>query len=183
MKEARFAFTSLEICAGAGGQAIGLEQAGFEHLALVELDEFACTTLRHNRPNWNIIEGDIRSFDASPYKGVDLFSGGVPCPPFSVAGKQLGYDDERDLFPEALRIVEQTCPKAVMIENVKGLMSNKFANYRKQILGRLLELGYRGDMEAVVFCRLWCTAATPESASCCFSGSVLELLPMACASA
>jgi DNA (cytosine-5)-methyltransferase 1 len=138
-------FTSLEICAGAGGQALGLEAAGFEHLALVEMDGYACESLRHNRPNWNIIEKDVRSFNAKPYKGVDLFAGGVPCPPFSIAGKQLGWDDKRDLFPEVLRIVEETGPKAVMIENVKGLMSKKFSPYRDQILKYLRELGYLGD--------------------------------------
>jgi len=137
--------TSIEICAGAGGQAIGLEKAGFEHLALVELEAAACKTLRHNRPEWNVLEMDVRQFDAKPFKGIDLFAGGVPCPPFSVAGKQLGESDERDLFPEALRIVEEAQPKAVLIENVKGLMSRKFIGYRKQLLNRLRELGYTGN--------------------------------------
>jgi DNA (cytosine-5)-methyltransferase 1 len=141
--------TSLEICAGAGGQAIGLEAAGFEHVALVEVDHHACNTLRHNRPLWNVIEEDVRKFDGKPFKGIDLFAGGVPCPPFSVAGKQLGWDDERDLFPDALRLVEETRPKAVMIENVKGLMSKKFTNYRKQILRKLEKLGYLGDWKLV----------------------------------
>ncbi|MEQ8705461.1 MAG: DNA cytosine methyltransferase [Phaeodactylibacter sp.] len=141
--------TSLEICAGAGGQAIGLEAAGFDHLALVEVDHHACNTLRFNRPSWNVIEMDVRKFDGKPYEGVDFFAGGVPCPPFSVAGKQLGWDDERDLFPDALRLVEETRPKAVMIENVKGLMSKKFANYRKQILRKLKELGYFGDWKLI----------------------------------
>ena len=69
---------SLEMCAGAGGQALGLERSGFEHVALVELDSHACNTLRLNRPHWNVIEGDLTSFDANPYKGVDLVAGGVP---------------------------------------------------------------------------------------------------------
>lgn len=81
--------TTLELCAGAGGQAPGLEQAGIEHVALVEIDRHACTTLRLNRPKWNVIQEDIRTFDAAPYRGVDLVSGGLPCPPFSVAGKQV----------------------------------------------------------------------------------------------
>lgn len=80
--------TTLELCAGAGGQALGLEQAGIEHAALVEIDRHACTTLRCNRPKWNVVQQDIRNFDPTPYKGVDLVSGGLPCPPFSVAGKQ-----------------------------------------------------------------------------------------------
>jgi len=80
--------TTLELCAGAGGQALGLEQAGIEHAALVEIDRHACTTLRCNRPKWNVIQQDIRNFDPTPYKGVDLVSGGLPCPPCSVAGKQ-----------------------------------------------------------------------------------------------
>ena len=93
--------TTLELCAGAGGQALGLEQAGIEHVALVEWDRHACNTLtlRTNRPQWNVIQGDIREFDASPYSGVDIVSGGLPCPPFSVAGKRLGDKDEKNLFP------------------------------------------------------------------------------------
>src|SRR5262245_42539971 len=82
---------SVEICAGAGGQALGLEKAGFDHSALVEIEPDARNTLRLNRPHWNVIEpGDVRQFSGAPYKGVDLLAGGVPCPPFSVAGKQLG---------------------------------------------------------------------------------------------
>ncbi|MBA4180475.1 MAG: hypothetical protein C0506_07800 [Anaerolinea sp.] len=80
--------TSLEICAGAGGQALGLEQAGFEHVALVEIDSHACATLRLNRPSWNVLHQDVRDFHASGFQGVDLLAGGVPCPPFSKAGHQ-----------------------------------------------------------------------------------------------
>lgn len=134
---------SIEICAGAGGQALGLEQAGFEHLALVEIEHAACDTLRLNRPSWNVIEGDIHTFTATEFRGeIDLLAGGVPCPPFSVAGKQLGADDERDLFPEALRLVAECEPRAVMIENVRGIFYPKFDSYRKQILGRLSQMGY-----------------------------------------
>src|SRR3954462_11593827 len=110
--------TSIELCAGAGGQALGLENAGFDHLALVEFDRDACQTLRENRPRWNVVERDLRDFDARPFAGASLVAGGVPCPPFSRAGKQLGADDERDLFPEALRIVSEIRPQAVMLENV-----------------------------------------------------------------
>lgn len=135
--------TSLEICAGAGGQALGLEQAGFDHLALVEIEPLACQTLKTNRPNWNVIESDVRYFSAKKYKGVDLLAGGVPCPPFSVAGKQLGHLDERDLFPEALRLAKECNPKAIMLENVRGLLDNKFTGYREEILNELAELGYQ----------------------------------------
>src|ERR1051325_8444695 len=103
--------TSIEICAGAGGQAVGLERAGFEHLALIELDRHACATLRLNRPYWNTLEDDVTEWHATKYRGkVDLFAGGVPCPPFSVAGKQLGAKDERDLFPHAVRLVRECQP-------------------------------------------------------------------------
>ncbi|HIE0127817.1 TPA: DNA cytosine methyltransferase [Stenotrophomonas maltophilia] len=138
-------FTSLEMCAGAGGQGLGLEMAGFDHSALVEWEPAACQTLRLNRPNWNVIEGDLREFDASPYFGVDLVAGGVPCPPFSKAGKQLGADDERDLFPEAIRIVDQVRPQAIMLENVRGLLDPKFEEYRKGVEKDLKKLGYVGD--------------------------------------
>jgi len=134
---------SLEICAGAGGQALGLEQAGFEHIALVEIDKHACATLRKNRPLWNVIEGDVRDFSARDYLDVDLLAGGVPCPPFSVAGKQLGEDDERDLFPEALRLVNECRPKAVMLENVRGLFDPKFKEYRGIIKAQLEDMGYK----------------------------------------
>ena len=97
--------TCLEICAGGGGQSLGLHQAGFAHRAAVEIDPHACETLRLNHPEWNIVERDIHQFDGTSYSGVDLLAGGVPCPPFSIAGKQLGADDERDLFPRALRLV------------------------------------------------------------------------------
>ena len=80
---------SLEMCAGAGGQALGLERAGFEHEALIEWEAPACSTLRLNRPQWNVVEGDLAQFDARPFKSIDLVAGGVPCPPFSKAGKQL----------------------------------------------------------------------------------------------
>jgi DNA (cytosine-5)-methyltransferase 1 len=116
-------FKSIEICAGAGGQALGLEQAGFEHIALVEIENVACRTLRMNRPQWRVLEGDVRHFDATPYRDeVDLLAGGVPCPPFSVAGKQLGQLDDRDLFPEAIRLIRECNPKAVLLENVRGLL-------------------------------------------------------------
>ncbi|MCZ4266035.1 DNA cytosine methyltransferase [Erythrobacter sp. G21629-S1] len=135
---------SLELCAGAGGQAIGLEKAGFEHEALVEIDKHCCETLRLNRPKWRVIEDDIRLFKekASDYKGVELLAGGLPCPPFSKAGKQLGANDERNLFPDALEIIDAVRPKAVMIENVRGFLDAVFGDYRDQLKGQLKDLGY-----------------------------------------
>jgi DNA (cytosine-5)-methyltransferase 1 len=140
----KHSFTSLEVCAGAGGQAVGLEKAGFDHVALVEIEERFCDTLRLNRPQWNVIQADLNQFDGSPFHGlVDLVAGGVPCPPFSKAGKQLGQNDERDLFPAALRLVREVRPKAVMIENVRGLLDPKFADYRALITRELEEMGYK----------------------------------------
>lgn len=140
---------TLEICAGAGGQSLGLEQAGFGHAVAVELDPDACNTMRHNRPEWKVAETDVRQIDGAQYKGVDLVSGGVPCPPFSLAGKQLGADDERDLFPEALRLVEEAEPRAVLLENVRGLAYSRFDSYRAQVQGRLSKLGYDSDWQLV----------------------------------
>ena len=138
--------TSVEICTGAGGQALGLEKAGFAHTAVVEIDHHACETLRFNRgpdrksgPEWNIIEADLHGWDPSGYEGVDLLAGGVPCPPFSKAGRQLGGDDERDLFPVALNLVNAIDPKAVMLENVRGLLDPKFAEYRAGVERRLAD--------------------------------------------
>jgi len=135
-------FSSLEICAGAGGQALGLEMAGFDHAALVEIESAACSTLRLNRPAWNVAEGDLHCFDGLPYRGVDLVAGGVPCPPFSKAGKQLGAMDERDLFPEAIRLVDECRPQAVMLENVRGLLDAVFDDYRNKVEKQLKKLGY-----------------------------------------
>lgn len=140
--------TCVEICAGAGGQALGLEQAGFEPEALVEIDGPCRNTLIHNRPSWNVIDDeqcDVKLFDGIPYKGIDLLAGGVPCPPFSKAGKQLGKDDERDLFPEALRLVDECRPRAVMLENVRGFLDAVFEDYRRSLKRKLEKLGYVAD--------------------------------------
>lgn len=134
--------TTLELCAGAGGQAIGLEQAGIDHAGLVEIDKNACATLRLNRPTWNVIEQDVETLDGSPFKGVDLVSGGLPCPPFSVAGKQLGTKDERNLFPAMIRLVDEIRPRAVMIENVRGILDAVFEDYRSHVAKELSRLGY-----------------------------------------
>ncbi len=135
---------AIEICAGAGGQALGLSMAGFEHVALIEYENDYCQVLRKNKPNWNVICGDIRNFSGkSYYNQIDLLAGGVPCPPFSVAGKQLGDKDERDLFPEAIRLISEINPRAVMIENVRGLLDTRFDSYRNAILDKIQNLGYK----------------------------------------
>lgn len=134
--------TSVEICTGAGGQAIGLEQSGFDHLALVEYEHAACQTLRLNRPSWNVLEQDLLQWSGADYKGVDLVAGGVPCPPFSKAGKQLGAEDERNLFPKAIDLVDEIRPRAVMFENVRGLLDAVFATYRNDVETQLKKLGY-----------------------------------------
>lgn len=133
---------SIEVCAGAGGQALGLEQAGFDHEVLVEIDAWACETLRNNRPSWKIAEGDLKEFSASKYRGIDLYAGGLPCPPFSVAGKQLGQADERNLFTVALEQIAECKPKAVMIENVRGLLDPAFKPYRALIEKTLRKQGF-----------------------------------------
>lgn len=136
-------FTSVEICAGAGGQALGLEQAGFRHLACVEYDARACVTLRTNRPEWNTLQMDVSKWSPEPYIGkTDLLAGGVPCPPFSKAGKQLGADDERNLFPRTLELIEEICPKAVMIENVRGLLDPQFTEFRANVDTELVRMGF-----------------------------------------
>ncbi len=139
--------TTLELCAGAGGQALGYEQAGIEHVGLIEIDKHACATLRLNRPEWNVIEHDLTKnvpakFNPADFAGVDIISGGLPCPPFSVAGKQLGKEDERNLFPAMIDLVDQLRPRAVVIENVRGIFDAVFHDYRVYIAGQLRALDY-----------------------------------------
>ncbi|HTS47431.1 MAG TPA: DNA cytosine methyltransferase [Bryobacteraceae bacterium] len=143
----RSGLTTLELCAGAGGQALGYEDAGIDHVGLVELDENACATLKLNRRDWNVIQHDLTKedlakFNPADFKGVDIISGGLPCPPFSVAGKQLGKQDERNLFPAMIDLVDQIRPKAVQIENVRGIYEAIFRDYRLYIAGELRRLGY-----------------------------------------
>ena len=136
---------AVEICAGAGGQALGLERAGFEHALAVELDAAACATLRANRPGWKVAEGDVADpalWRPRDYHGVALLAGGVPCPPFTVAGRQLGADDERDLFAWAVELCGVVRPRALLLENVRGLSTARFSGYRQHVLDRLRELGY-----------------------------------------
>lgn len=136
------ALSSLELCAGAGGQAIGLELAGFAHEGVVEIDKDCCNTLRLNRPAWNVIEGDMKALDGTPFKGVDLLAGGLPCPPFSIAGKQLGEKDERNLFPAAVRLIDEIRPRAILIENVRGFLDAGFLDYRENLRDVLYKMGY-----------------------------------------
>ena len=136
---------SIEFCAGAGGQALGLEQAGFKHEALVEIEPDFAKTLQLNRPLWDVRTADMNEFDGRPFKGVDLLAGGLPCPPFSIAGKQLGEHDERNLFPAAIRLIDEIRPKAVMIENVRGFLSAVFEDYRLQLKAQLAKLGYHTE--------------------------------------
>ncbi len=141
-------FSVFEICAGAGGQALGLEQAGFRHEVLVEIESEYCTCLKLNRPDWNVMCQDVRNIDGRPYRQkIDLLAGGVPCPPFSVAGYQLGADDERDLFPQIIRLAGEIQPKAVMIENVRGFLDPKFEAYREQITASLEHFGYNSQIQ------------------------------------
>ncbi|MFD3406703.1 DNA cytosine methyltransferase [Kribbella sp. NPDC058693] len=138
----------VEICAGAGGQALGLELAGFEHALAVELDPMAAATLELNRPDWDVRVGDVADpevWDPAEFRNIDLLAGGVPCPPFSIAGKQLGANDERDLFAWAVELCGIMRPRALMLENVRGLSAPRFSAYRQHVLDRLSELGYVAD--------------------------------------
>lgn len=144
--------TVLEICAGGGGQAIGLEAAAFQVAAAVDIDHNACNTLRANRPAWKVIEDSINHVDGRDFRGIDLLAGGVPCPPFSIAGKQLGRQDERDLFPEALRLIAEANPAAVMLENVPGFASARFEDYRRNLLRKLTQLGYEAEWQVLNAC-------------------------------
>jgi DNA (cytosine-5)-methyltransferase 1 len=148
---------SLEICSGAGGQSLGLEWAHFEHAGLVEIDPHCCATLRANRPKWPVFgggdAGDVTQFDANSFRGqIDLLAGGIPCPPFSVAGKKLGELDERNLFPDLFRLVDQVRPRAVMIENVPGLLNAQFAEYRERIKSLFRKFEYEPFWEKFNAC-------------------------------
>jgi DNA (cytosine-5)-methyltransferase 1 len=136
---------SIEFCAGAGGQALGLERAGFDHKLLIDNDPHCCQTLRQNRPNWNVMLQDMERVENLPFRNIDLFAAGLPCPPFSVAGKQLGENDERNLFEDALRLVAEVSPKFVLIENVRGFLDLVFADYRASLKMCFAALGYHVD--------------------------------------
>lgn len=140
---------AVEICAGAGGQSLGLHRAGFQHEIAVELDENAAATLRHNltrlQGEARVAVGDVADrevWEPKQFNGIDLLAGGVPCPPFSIAGKQLGSADERDLFAWAVELVDVVQPRALLLENVRGLSTPRFSAYRQAVADRLGELGY-----------------------------------------
>ncbi|RXW29322.1 DNA (cytosine-5-)-methyltransferase [Enterobacter ludwigii] len=134
----------VELFAGAGGLAIGLEKAGFNSIFLNELDKSACATLRHNRPHWNVVEGDIANINfESITESVDILTGGFPCQAFSYAGKKLGFEDTRGtLFFEFARAVKELNPKVFMAENVRGLLTHENGKTLETIKEVIEELGY-----------------------------------------
>ncbi|TCR85244.1 DNA (cytosine-5)-methyltransferase 1 [Rhizobium sp. BK376] len=138
----------LEICGGAGGMALGLESAGFEHVALIEWDKKAAATLRKNRADWNVLEEDIRKIDFRPYRktGIDLLAGGPPCQPYSADGFGRGKDDPRDLLPECVRVVSEVKPRAFVFENVEGLLHERHADHIAAILRGFRKAGYAADI-------------------------------------
>ena len=148
-RRTRPAFSVLDLCAGAGGQALGFENAGFRHVGLIDNDSHACATLRTNRPYWNTLEADIRDVKGSLWHHTDVVAGGLPCPPFSIAGLQRGRDDERDLFPALLRLIGDIKPQAVMVENVAGIMEPRFGKYRAHICKQLDDLHYATDWQTL----------------------------------
>ncbi|WDI40218.1 DNA cytosine methyltransferase [Bremerella sp. P1] len=132
---------AIELFAGGGGLALGTKAAGFDHAAVVEYDRNSCDTIRENNRrgvvDWPIYQGDVREFDFKPYEGVDLVAGGPPCQPFSIGGKHRGHSDHRNLFPEAVRAVRETMPRAVLIENVKGLLRPAFNSFFEYVILQL----------------------------------------------
>lgn len=133
---------SLELFTGAGGLALGTHECGFHHLAVVEYDRDACDTLRLNRErgliDWPVHQADVREFDYSLYgKGIDLLAGGAPCQPFSLGGKHAGHADPRNMFPEVFRAVRELHPRAILLENVRGLTRVGFRPYFDYIIEQL----------------------------------------------
>ncbi|WP_314439362.1 DNA (cytosine-5-)-methyltransferase [uncultured Porphyromonas sp.] len=137
-------YTSIELFAGAGGLALGMEQAGFNHLLLNELNHDACRTLLANRPEWHVVEADVRQLNFTRYRGqVDLLTGGFPCQAFSYAGKQGGFTDTRGtLFFELARAVKEIQPSVFMAENVRGLIAHDGGRTLETIRKVISELGY-----------------------------------------
>lgn len=134
---------SIELFAGCGGLALGLENAGIEHELLVEIDEDCVKTIQKNRPNWNIICDDVHNIDFTQYKDIDIVTGGFPCQAFSYAGKRLGFEDTRGtLFFEFARCVKETQPKICVAENVEGLVRHDHGRTLKTMINVLESLGY-----------------------------------------
>ncbi len=138
-------YTGIELFAGAGGLALGFELAGIKHLALNEFDKFACASLRLNKPEWNVIEGDVHDISFSEFKGkIDVVSGGFPCQAFSYAGKKLGFEDARGtLFFEFARVIKEVKPVICIGENVRGLLSHENGKTLEGMISVLDELGYK----------------------------------------
>jgi DNA (cytosine-5)-methyltransferase 1 len=128
---------SLELFSGCGGLAKGLANAGFEHLAFIEFNHWACESLRRNFSKDIVYEKDVRNVDFSSFQGVDLIAGGPPCQPFSLGGLAKAYDDHRDMFPQAIRAIQELKPKGFIFENVKGLTRKSFSEYFDYIILRL----------------------------------------------
>ena len=136
-------YNSIELFAGAGGLAIGLEKSGFNAVALNEIDKNSCATLRKNRPNWNVLEDDISNIDFTEYKNIDFLSGGFPCQAFSYAGNKLGFEDTRGtLFFEFARAIKEIKPKVFLGENVRGLLTHDNGKTLEAIKSVIQELGY-----------------------------------------
>ncbi|WP_421365837.1 DNA cytosine methyltransferase [Agrobacterium tumefaciens] len=143
--------TVVELCAGAGGMSLGLERGGFEHVGLFEIDPDAAATLRTNRPDWTVIQDDIRTIDFTPYRTleIDLVAGGLPCQPYSIEGHGRGKDDPRDLFPDAIRIVSEIKPKAFLFENVEGFLHGKHSDHVAAILKGFRKAGYQTEIHRI----------------------------------
>ncbi|TBZ99471.1 DNA (cytosine-5-)-methyltransferase [Rhizobium leguminosarum bv. viciae] len=140
----------LELCAGAGGLALGLERAGFEHVALIEFNKNAAATLRKNRPDWNVVEEDVRKVDFTGYRNrVDLLAGGLPCTPFTTVGEKKGKRDENDLLMEGVRAVREVEPKAFVFENVEGLLHARHSDYVATLLRKLSNAGYQTEIHRI----------------------------------
>jgi DNA (cytosine-5)-methyltransferase 1 len=137
-------YSVLELFAGAGGLAVGMEKAGLKCIALNEIDKWACQTLRNNRPHWKVLEGDIKEFNFAEYHDkVDVVTGGFPCQAFSYAGKKLGLADARGtLFYEFARVVQEVNPPICIGENVRGLLSHENGKTLQGMISILDEIGY-----------------------------------------
>ncbi len=141
----------IELCAGAGGLALGLERAGFEHVALIEKNRNATATLRVNRPHWNVVEADVRKVDFTQYRdrGIDLLTGGLPCTPFSTVGQKMGRYDKNDLMREGVRAVREIAPKAFMFETVEGFLHSRHADYVAFLLREFSKAGYSTEIHRI----------------------------------